>query len=328
MMINSESVLVSILVPIYKVEKYIEKCAVSLFEQTYDNIEYIFVDDCSPDDSIALLKKVMERYPERVNQVKIVRHEQNAGLSNARITGLNNCNGIYLLNVDSDDYIEREMVEVMLKKALETDSDMVVCDFNYVFTGQVKRMINVLENNRIKYIANLITRRSSVCVCGRLIKKSLYFTNSVYPVPDLNYAEDYVVTPRLVYYAHNIDKVDKAFYNYVQSNNMSYTHNLSSTSIENAIRANDILYNFFVKCGLESVLPLQESKAINLVTLMYATPLNCLPKIEYECEGLKLKYLRISLLHKCLLMLAQKKRTMLLYNIICMINSIRNILYV
>ena len=63
MIVNSEFVLVSILVPIYNVSKYIEQCAVSLFEQTYDNIEYVFVDDCSPDDSIALLKKVMERYP-------------------------------------------------------------------------------------------------------------------------------------------------------------------------------------------------------------------------------------------------------------------------
>ena len=78
MIVNSEFVLVSILVPIYNVSKYIEQCAVSLFEQTYDNIEYVFVDDCSPDDSIALLKKVMERYPKRKDQVKIVAHEKRA----------------------------------------------------------------------------------------------------------------------------------------------------------------------------------------------------------------------------------------------------------
>ncbi|MSH99652.1 glycosyltransferase, partial [Escherichia coli] len=95
MIVNSESVLVSILVPVYKVEKYIEKCAMSLFEQTYDNIEYVFVDDCSPDDSIALLESIMERYPKRKEQVKIVAHEKNAGLSNARITGINNCSGLY-----------------------------------------------------------------------------------------------------------------------------------------------------------------------------------------------------------------------------------------
>lgn len=80
MIVNSEFVLVSILVPIYNVSKYIEQCAVSLFEQTYDNIEYVFVDDCSPDDSIALLKKVMERYPKRKDQVKIVAHEKSRAI--------------------------------------------------------------------------------------------------------------------------------------------------------------------------------------------------------------------------------------------------------
>ena len=326
MIVNSEFVLVSILVPIYNVSKYIEQCAVSLFEQTYDNIEYVFVDDCSLDDSIALLKKVMERYPKRKDQVKIVAHEKNAGLSNARITGINNCSGLYLLNVDSDDYIERDMVEVMMKKALDSDSDMVVCDFNYVFIDKVKRMNNMVENDRLEYIASLITRHSSVCVWGRLIKKSLYVANSVYPIPDLNYAEDYVVTPRLVFYAHNIVKVDRALYNYVQSNSISYTHNLSSISIGNAILANDVLCDFFIKHGLHDKLPLQESKAINLVTLLYATPLNLLSEGESACEGLDLRDLRISLLHKCLLVLAQRKCTRLLYGILSIINFMRNIL--
>lgn len=326
MIVNSESVLVSILVPVYKVEKYIEKCAMSLFEQTYDNIEYVFVDDCSPDDSIALLKKLMERYPKRKDQVKIVKHEKNIGLANARITGINNCNGLYLLNVDSDDYVAKDMVEVMMEKALDSDSDMVVCDFNYVFTNKVKRMNNVVENDRLEYIASLITRRSSVCVWGRLIKKSLYVANSVYPVPDLNYAEDYVVTPRLVYYAQNIVKVDRALYNYVQSNSISYTHNLSSISIGNAILANDILCDFFIKHGLSGKLPLRESKAINLVTLLYATPLNLLSEVELACEGLDLRDLKISLLHKYLLVLAKKKCTRLLYGILSIINFMRNIL--
>lgn len=172
----------------------------------------------------------------------------------------------------------------------------------------------------------MITRHSSVCVWGRLIKKSLYVANSVYPIPDLNYAEDYVVTPRLVFYAHNIVKVDRALYNYVQSNSISYTHNLSSISIGNAILANDVLCDFFIKHGLHDKLPLQESKAINLVTLLYATPLNLLSEVESACEGLDLRDLRISLLHKCLLVLAQRKCTRLLYGILSIINFMRNIL--
>ena len=71
---------VSILVPVYGVEKYIERCARSLFEQTYDNIEYIFVDDCTKDRSIEILQKVLEDYPNRKNQVKILHHEKNTSV--------------------------------------------------------------------------------------------------------------------------------------------------------------------------------------------------------------------------------------------------------
>ena len=80
--------LVSILVPVYGVEKYIERCARSLFEQTYENLEYIFVDDCTPDKSIEILKRVIEDYPNRKNQVRIIHHEHNRGLAAARNTAL------------------------------------------------------------------------------------------------------------------------------------------------------------------------------------------------------------------------------------------------
>ena len=71
---------VSILVPVYGVEQYIEKCARSLFEQTYSDIEYVFVNDCTKDDSIGVLKRVLEKYPQRMQQVRIINHEKNMGL--------------------------------------------------------------------------------------------------------------------------------------------------------------------------------------------------------------------------------------------------------
>ena len=75
---------VSILVPIFNVEKYIERCAISLFEQTYKEIEYIFVDDCSPDDSVKILEKIIERYPQRREHIRIIHHKKNRGLAAAR----------------------------------------------------------------------------------------------------------------------------------------------------------------------------------------------------------------------------------------------------
>ena len=102
---------ISILVPIYGVEHYIERCARSLFEQTYPDIEYVFVDDCSSDQSIAVLEKVMEDYPLRKPHVKIIHHERNKGLSAARNTALEASAGDYVMHVDSDDYIEKTLIK-------------------------------------------------------------------------------------------------------------------------------------------------------------------------------------------------------------------------
>jgi glycosyltransferase involved in cell wall biosynthesis len=89
---------VSILVPVYGVENYIERCARSLFEQTYENIEFVFVDDCSPDNSIQELEKIIKNYPNRKGQIKIIHHEKNIGLSGARHTAINNATGDFVIH--------------------------------------------------------------------------------------------------------------------------------------------------------------------------------------------------------------------------------------
>lgn len=90
------SVNVSVIIPIFKVRNFIERCACSLFEQTLKDVEYIFVDDASPDDSIDILKACIERYPERRGQVRILVHEHNQGLPAARNTGLVVATGEYV----------------------------------------------------------------------------------------------------------------------------------------------------------------------------------------------------------------------------------------
>lgn len=99
---------VSILVPIYGTELYIEKCARTLFEQTYDNIEFIFVNDCTRDNSVNVLKRVLEEYPLRKSQTRIIEHKENKGLAGSRLTGLQNATGEYVWCVDSDDYVRKK----------------------------------------------------------------------------------------------------------------------------------------------------------------------------------------------------------------------------
>lgn len=102
-----KDILVSIVVPIYGVEKFIVQCARSLFEQTYENIQYIFVNDCTKDNSVILLKEIIELYPNRKKQVLIIEKEKNEGLPLARKTGMQYVKGEYVMLLDSDDWVQR-----------------------------------------------------------------------------------------------------------------------------------------------------------------------------------------------------------------------------
>ena len=97
---------VSIIIPVYNVAPYIERCARSLFEQTLDDIEYIFVDDCTPDLSVDIIKRTLDRYPNRKEQVRIIKQQENKGCPAARNLAVQLANGEFIFHVDADDYIE------------------------------------------------------------------------------------------------------------------------------------------------------------------------------------------------------------------------------
>ena len=123
---NSNNMFLSILIPVYRVEKYIERCATSLFEQTLqDDIEFIFVDDCGGDGSINVLMNTLNKYPKRKTQVLLLRHLKNRGLAAARQTALEKAAGDYVLTVDSDDWLELDACEKLQKIALQTNADIV-----------------------------------------------------------------------------------------------------------------------------------------------------------------------------------------------------------
>ena len=124
---------VSVIIPVYGVEKYIERCARSLFEQTLNDIEYIFVDDCSPDKSIEILEHIVEEYrPRFTREKKVVRIERmltNSGLPAVRKHGIQFSTGEYVIHCDSDDWVHPEMYERLYNYAVTGDYDMVWCDY-------------------------------------------------------------------------------------------------------------------------------------------------------------------------------------------------------
>ena len=124
-----KNVKVSFIVAVHKVAEYIERCVRSIYEQTLEDIEIILVDDCTPDNSIEIAKRVLADYPHRASQMKVLRHEKNTGLKGVRKDGVKVAEGEYVIFVDGDDYLDVRMGEMMYSKAIEEEAEMVICGF-------------------------------------------------------------------------------------------------------------------------------------------------------------------------------------------------------
>ena len=241
---------ISILVPIYNVSSFIERCAHALFCQTFPDIEYVFVDDGTPDDSIIKLAKVIEQYPQRKEQVKIVIHPVNRGLAAARNTAIDNSSGTYLLQVDSDDWIEPDMVELLYHKAIETRADVVVCDYFTEGNGTARvtkdAVFNDMNKNRN---AIIISSHSKASIWNKMIKREIY--NRCHRLPQgLNYNEDRYIVVQLYFLTDKIAKVDKPLYHYVTNNATSITaQNRSRKHFENTFTCWDLLSDFLWEHG-------------------------------------------------------------------------------
>ena len=241
---------VSVIVPIFKVEKYIERCVRSLFEQSLDNIEYIFVDDASPDDSVNILLKLIQEYPSRSQNVKIIRHSKNRGLAMARSTGFLKSTGRYIIHCDSDDWVEQEMYEVMYQTAIKENADIVVCDFIAEYLTKHVYKIQKCALDKVAFVEQLLCGEIHNGICNKLINRKLYSFLSFHWKTGCNMWEDVSIIPRLAFFATKIAYVHEAFYHYSQENTNAYTRNLSSASIASILSVSDIIISFFEQHGL------------------------------------------------------------------------------
>ena len=242
---------VSVLIPIYGVEKYIQRCAESLFAQTYRNIEFIFVNDCTKDRSVDILKTVVDVFPNRNGQVKIIEHDQNRGLAAARNTAVAAAHGEFVIHVDSDDYIATDIVEKLVKKQSETNAD-IVCTDVYLCVDQNKEVIKYpYDENNISFIRNVFYGKQESWVWGKLIRKKLYVDNYIKVEEGCNMAEDFQVLPRLAYFSNRIAYVKEPLYFYECSNAYSYCKKVSENQKMQQWRSFEINYEFFKNSDLK-----------------------------------------------------------------------------
>ena len=164
---------ITVISPFYKVAPFIERCAESLLNQTLQDVEFIFVDDSSPDESREILEKVIEKHPDR--NVRIVTHEVNKGLPAARNTGLAEATGDFIYHCDSDDWVETDMLEKMYKAAIDNQADFVYCDFWMQFEKSARYMVNPTYTDPEQMIKEgFLAGLMKYNVWNKFIKRSLY----------------------------------------------------------------------------------------------------------------------------------------------------------
>ena len=237
---------VSILVPIYKVAPFIRMCAEALMQQTYADVEYIFVDDCSPDESVSILENVIARHPERKAKVQIVRHEQNRGLGAARLTGLEHATGEAIMFVDSDDSLSVDFVEQLVRCMEATGADMVDAPYALWDGEKTSSLIQPFAGRTDVYLRLLLCHNmESPHIWGRLYRRRLFTDHHIQPVEGIDYGEDLAVVPRLLYHARRAC-VDRGYYLYRTGNATSYTHTISERAHQSFLRANQLIFDFFL----------------------------------------------------------------------------------
>ena len=239
--------LVSVLVPIYNVEKYIERCARSIFEQAYENLEIIFVNDCTPDNSVGVLRKVLAEYPNRIAQTQIINHEKNLGLAGARLTGLKTSTGKYIQNIDSDDYIDKNMISEMVALAEQENADITICDFMYVYTNKKEHIYVNPPLDPLSCLECVLVGIVHSSVCNKLIRRDLFINNRIHQFVGLDLREDFSVLYKLVYYCKRIAYLPKAYYYYYRQNASSMVNNYNEKSGKSGLLLIDDLSHFIEK---------------------------------------------------------------------------------
>ncbi|MBF1639675.1 glycosyltransferase family 2 protein [Prevotella sp.] len=221
--------LVSYIIPIYNVSAYIERSVRSLLEQRYWNIEYIFINDCSSDDSEIKLRRIIEEFPERCDNIKIITNEQNLGSATSRNIGLDTAQGEYVMFADSDDWISMDYVESMVRQIDSGSYDIVYCDYFESYNNHDNRISQAYGQDNIECIRAMLGRGMHGSTCNKIYRRSFLMASKQRFIDGADLFEDVSWNIRLFACTTQISYLSQAFYHYVQYNNNSIIKSMSST---------------------------------------------------------------------------------------------------
>lgn len=208
---------ISVIIPMYNSEDYIEECVRNLMEQTMDDLELIFIDDASTDSTLRILETSLASYAYTNKKVVILRNDYNLGVAYSRELGMRKAQGEWVIHCDSDDYVEKDIYSKMLKNAEKKDADMVVCSFD-IFGNRLKGIKKIQGDGKItaeELLGGIFGREKKEyhgSLCNKLIKKD-YLKDISLP-KGLSYCEDSLTLLQMAHKCKNIIVMPDVLYHY------------------------------------------------------------------------------------------------------------------
>lgn len=232
--------LISVIVPIYNVEKYLNRCIKSIINQSYTNLEIILVDDGSPDRC----GEICDEWAKKDKRIKVI-HKKNGGLSDARNVGIEIAQGEYLSFIDSDDYVHKDFIKVLYENCLKNNADISMCGFRQTDKDENINKEIKNENIRIIFSKDVLEKKHNIsCVAWNKLYKKSIFNNIRYPKGKIH--EDVAVIYKIMYYANKIVITDLELYFYFSAPESIMRSEFSKKRLD-ALEVIKDSYKFFIE---------------------------------------------------------------------------------
>ena len=216
----NNSPLITIVVPVYNIENYLDRCISSIINQSFQNFELILVDDGSSDSS----GSICDKYAQNDNRIKVI-HKTNGGVASARDYVLVSAEGEYIIHVDPDDWVEPNMLDELYKKACTFNADMVICDY-FLNDRDDQKYVKQEPTDCADYrkiIHEMLYNLHGSC-WNKLVRRSCILKNNIHFIPGINYCEDLLFNIKLLSHDIKVVYLPKAFYHYVQLGSSAVHH--------------------------------------------------------------------------------------------------------
>ncbi|MDD7230160.1 MAG: glycosyltransferase family 2 protein [Bacteroidales bacterium] len=234
--------LISVVIPVYNTSSYLARCIDSIFEQDLKDVELIFIDDCSTDNSFEVLNQCLKG--RESENLTIVKNPKNLGSGETRNKGISLAKGDYVIFVDSDDYVTSKYFQI-LKNAIESRPDIVVFDMTEIWTNKTVLKHVDLPDSPLESVELLLLNKMHNSLCNKMFKRSMFLKHDIRITKGLSMFEDKSICFKLFYYAKSQLFINKSLYFYDRSRENSLTKVFKESNIQASVIVAKVIDDFF-----------------------------------------------------------------------------------